>query len=352
MYVEAVVMEISPSFVKNLGFEFRGGAPLQSGDNVDRVLIGGTEFAQGTNVLLDKITGTAATTASSTGTTQTTSLNPLALDASGLTLGAIFDTITIMGPNGNEITLPANIFLLHALQKDSNANILSTPHLIAIDNEEAEIVVGRNVPFISSTSQSTISTMTSIDRENVGITLKFTPQINESNYVVLKLYEEISALIDSPIGQDPNRVGPTTSTRKATNTVLVKDGQTIVIGGLVEDRIVKSRTKVPWLGDIPLLGWFFRYDEDKIEKTNLLLFLTPTIVKEDQEVQRIYQEKKKQMLQYKSRQKIPDSAYDVRPFEKDEQSKKGQKDNKYDIEIKGAYPLELDENQTQGTQQP
>lgn len=361
VYVEAVIMEITPSFSLELGAEYRGAAPLQGGKDVDRAIIGGTQFDQG-NTFVDKLTGvmnpglasTSSIASSSTsalaGSTATgaQSLNPLNLgQATGLTLGAVFDHVTVPVSGGKSVTLPANIFLMHATSSNSHANILSTPHMLAIDNEEAEIVVGQNVPFISSTSQSTISTMTSISRENVGITLRFTPQISESDYVMLKLYEEISSLIPSPIGQNANTVGPTTSTRKATNTALVKNGQTIVIGGLIEDRISKTKTKVPWLGDIPLLGWLFRYQKNSIDKTNLLIFLTPTIVREDAEVQRIYEDKKKKIQEFKKRQRITDEGYDINPFEKETPpaAKEENERQRYKVKIKGAHPVEPDDEQ-------
>jgi hypothetical protein len=160
-----------------------------------------------------------------------------------------------------------------------------------------------------------VSTVQSVQRENVGITLRFTPQVTEGDYIQLELYQEISALIDSPVGQDPNRVGPTTSERKSTNTVLVRDGQTIIVGGLMEDRIRTSVSKVPWLGDIPGLGWLFRYESDTVEKQNLLIFLTPTIIREDQDVQRLFEEKKSRMIEYKDRHDLPVEYMDVRPFE-------------------------------------
>ena len=314
VYVEAVVMEVNPSFSRDLGFEYRGGVPLQSGDTVDQVLLGGTNFGQGTNELVKSLTGLGTT---STSTTATTSLFPLDMGTTtGLTLGAVFDRIKIPTPDGGSISIPANIFLLHAIQSTTKSNILSTPHLIAIDNEEAEIVVGRNVPFVTSTSQSTVSTMTQIQRQNVGITLRFTPQITEGDYIQLKLFQEISALISSPIGQDVNRVGPTTSTRTASNTVLVRDGQTIVVGGLMEDRIENVKSGVPWLQEIPLLGWLFRFDKETVEKNNLLIFLTPTVVREDQDVQRLYEEKKREMIQYNQRHQISDKYMDTDGFPK------------------------------------
>ncbi len=309
VYVEAVIMEVNPSFSRDLGFEYRGAVPLQSGDTVDQVMIGGTNFGQGTNDLVKSLTGlgTAVSGGTSGSSTSLTSLFPLDMGTTtGLTLGAVFDRVKVTTADGKTILLPANIFLLHALQSSTKANILSTPHLIAIDNEEAEIVVGRNVPFLTSTSQTTVSTITQIQRQNVGITLRFTPQITEGDYIQLKLYQEISALISSPIGQDVNRVGPTTSTRTASNTVLVRDGQTIVVGGLMEDRVEKVKSGIPWLQDIPLLGWAFRFERENVEKSNLLIFLTPSVVREDQDVQKLYEEKKRKMLQYKERHEISD----------------------------------------------
>lgn len=316
VYVEAVIMEVNPSFSRDLGFEYRGAVPLQSGDTVDQVMIGGTNFGQGTNDLVKSLTGLGTAISGGTpGTSGLTSLFPLDMGTTtGLTLGAVFDRVKVTTADGKTILLPANIFLLHALQSTTKANILSTPHLIAIDNEEAEIVVGRNVPFLTSTSQTTVSTITQIQRQNVGITLRFTPQITEGDYIQLKLYQEISALISSPIGQDVNRVGPTTSTRTASNTVLVRDGQTIVVGGLMEDRVEKVKSGIPWLQDIPLLGWAFRFERDNVEKSNLLIFLTPTVVREDQDVQRLYEEKKRKMLQYKERHEISDRHMDSSGF--------------------------------------
>jgi len=311
VYVEAVFMEISPSFLQDIGLEFRGGVPLESGDEVDQVMIGGTNYNLGTNEMFQSLAALGSGVADTN-----TSLFPMDLGTtSGLTLGAIFDRITIPTTEGKEISIPANMFLIHALQRVTRTNILSTPHLIAIDNQESEIVVGQNVPFITSTSQSTVSTVQNVQRENVGITLRFTPQITEGDFIQLELYQEISALIESPIGQDVNRVGPTTSNRKAASVVLVRDGQTIIVGGLMEDRIRTVENKVPWLGDIPLLGWLFRYDTDTVEKNNLLIFLTPTIIREDQDVQELFHEQKRKMQRYKKRHKVQDKYLDADPFE-------------------------------------
>jgi len=315
VYVEAVIMEIQPGVLNDLGMEYRGTIPLEGGDDVSKALMGGTNFGLGA----DQMLGSAARLGQGdiSGLADT-GLFPLTLaDQTGLTMGGVFDRVQVgTDTDGNPIHLPAHTLVIHALNRTTQANLLSTPHLIAMDNEEAEIIVGRNVPFITSTSQTTVSTVQQVQRESVGITLRFTPQITEGDYIQLALYQEISALIDSPVGQDPNRVGPTTSERKSTNTVLVRDGQTIIVGGLMEDRIRTSVSKVPWLGDIPGLGWLFRYETDTVEKQNLLIFLTPTIIREDQDVQRLYEEKKHKMLEYEKVNKIPRQYLDINPFER------------------------------------
>jgi general secretion pathway protein D len=311
VYVEGVIMEISPTFLKDIGFEWRTTIPLQGGDNVDQVIMGGTNYGLGADKMFGSLAGLAAGGAAG----GATELFPMQLGSqTGLTMGAVFDQIKIPLGDGTELALPAQTFLLHALERITKSNLLSTPHLIAIDNEESEIVVGKNVPFITSTSQTTVSTVQQVQRENVGITLRFTPQITEGDYIQLELYQEISALIESPIGQDVNTVGPTTSTRKVTNVVLVRDGQTIVIGGLMEDRVRTQKSSVPWLGDIPVLGWLFRYETDSVDKSNLLIFLTPTIIREDQDVQRLFDEKRRRMLEYKIRLRFSDKYFVVDPL--------------------------------------
>jgi general secretion pathway protein D len=371
VYVEAVIMEIQPSVLQDLGIEYRGTIPLESGDDVNSAILGGTNWGLGADQMFGSASALSSGEFDPTGLADT-GLFPLTLaDQTGLTLGGIFDRVQVGEQDGQPIYMPAHTLVIYALNRTTQANLLSTPHLIAMDNEEAEIIVGRNVPFITSTSQTTVSTVQQVQRESVGITLRFTPQVTEGDYIQLELYQEISALIDSPVGQDPNRVGPTTSERKSTNTVLVRDGQTIIVGGLMEDRIRTSVSKVPWLGDIPGLGWLFRRETDTVEKQNLLIFLTPTIIREDQDVQRLYQDKKSKMLEYEKTNRIPRQYLDINPFkertsvpgdelpgpqleELDSQPQVGMPDEsppvneqqqkaaepKYDVTIKGAERLD------------
>lgn len=169
--------------------------------------------------------------------------------------------------------------LIRALNSDGKSNILSTPSLLTLDNEEAEIVVGQNVPFITGSYSSTSSTATNpfqtVQREDVGLTLRITPQINEGDAIKLKVEQEVSTVSPSTQGVDI-----ITNKRSIKTNVVVNDGQMIVLGGLIQEELREGEQRVPGLGDIPLLGWFFRYNKTELVKTNLMVFLQPTILKD------------------------------------------------------------------------
>jgi len=172
---------------------------------------------------------------------------------------------------------PVNVAgILQALDKNGLVNILSTPNILTSDNKEAEINVGENVPFQGATTQSTISTTTSVERKDVGINLKIKPQISEGDYIRMDINQEISA-VKNDRGQAIDLV---TTKRSAKTSIVVKDMETVVIGGLIQDQESETVNKVPFLGDIPGLGWLFKTKSKKRQKTNLLILLTPHIVKE------------------------------------------------------------------------
>lgn len=172
---------------------------------------------------------------------------------------------------------PVNITaILKALEKSDLLNILSTPNILTSDNKEAEINVGENVPFQGSTTQNTVTTTTSIERKDVGIKLKITPQISEGDYIRLKIEQEISA-VKNDKGQAVDLV---TTTRSAKTNIVIKDKETVVIGGLIQDSDEDVINKVPFLGDIPGLGWLFKTKTKAHKKTNLLILLTPSIVRD------------------------------------------------------------------------
>lgn len=178
------------------------------------------------------------------------------------------------------IVIPTHSALMQAAQGNSDVNILSAPTILATDNEEAEIVVGQNVPFLASTATSQAdlnNTFNQIDRQDVGITLRLTPQISSSEIVTLKLFTEVSDLDKATV---ESNLGPTTTIRTSETVVIAKDAQMIVIGGLMADKTEKSRIGIPFLKDIPILGYAFGTETESTERRNLLIFLTPRIVKD------------------------------------------------------------------------
>ncbi len=200
--------------------------------------------------------------------------------------------------------------VLNALQQDRNANILSTPSLLTLDNEEASIVVGQNVPFLtgSYTSTGTGGTSTpgnpfqTIERENVGITLKVTPHINDGDSLVLEIVQEVSSLTGA--ASTVNAADVITNERKIETKVLADNGQTIVLGGLIQDDVQETETKVPFLGDIPGIGRLFRSNSTSKTKQHLMVFLRPMIVRDGRELNGATGEKYRYMrdLQLRERQ--------------------------------------------------
>ncbi|MDD2539818.1 MAG: type II secretion system secretin GspD [Desulfuromonadaceae bacterium] len=207
---------------------------------------------------------------------------------SNLTVAGMYDPLGTLGTIGTllatggaltpgVIASPLNVTaVLKALDKKGLLNILSTPNILTSDNKEAEINVGENVPFQGSSTQSTFGTTQSVERKDIGINLKIKPQISEGDYVRMDINQEISAVKDSK-GQAIDLV---TTKRSAKTSVVVKDNETVIIGGLIQDTEQDTVSKVPLLGDIPLLGWLFKTTSKTRNKTNLMILLTPHIVKD------------------------------------------------------------------------
>lgn len=248
VYVEAIIAEVSLDLTRELGIELQGATEIPNG-----VGFGRTNLRGDINQLL----------------------NPTNL--SGLVLAAASSqTVTVNG-----VTIPAQQALLRALESRSDANILSAPTVLTTDNQPAEIVSGQNVPFIASRATSDVNlsnTFATIERRDVGITLRLTPQISEGGQVRLDIFQEVSDVISN----DP-QLGPTTTIRSATTSVVTRDGQTVVIGGIMFEARGKNVSKVPFLGDIPVLGNVFRFDSTRNRKTNLLIFLTPHIIRNERD---------------------------------------------------------------------
>ena len=206
---------------------------------------------------------------------------------SGFSLGVIGETITI----GN-VVFPNLGAILQAYQKDSDVHILSTPQVLTTDNEEAVIKVGENVPYITREEVSGVTgrEYTTYQYKDVGVTLKITPQISQERFVRLKIFQEVIKLKK---GADKYR--PSTLKRSAETTVIVKDANTVVIGGIIGESTERGTYKVPCLGDIPALGWLFKSISRTRNKTNLFVFLTPHIIENPIEARKIYKDKKEEI---------------------------------------------------------
>lgn len=184
--------------------------------------------------------------------------------------------------------------VLKALASNDALNVLSTPNILTSDNKEAEIFVGENVPFLSQTNIiSGGVSQQSVERKDTGITLKITPQVNEGEYVKLDIYQEISAVKESK-GQATDLV---TTKRSAKTSVVVKDNETVAIGGLIQERDNEVVNKVPFLGDIPLIGWLFKSKSITRKKTNLMILLTPQIIRDAVDLARVSNQQKDQFGQ-------------------------------------------------------
>jgi general secretion pathway protein D len=187
----------------------------------------------------------------------------------------------------NTVNVRAFLQLLLSL---TDTNVISTPQVLAADNQKAKIVVGENRPFPTGQAQGiTGGTLVTIERKDVGVTLEITPQVMENDLIRLEIKQEITAIAENvaqTIGSGTSSVpvGPTTTKRSMETTTIAKDQQTIVIGGLVRDNVILNERKVPLLGDIPFLGWLFRFQSTAVQKLNLLVFLTPSLIRDDADV--------------------------------------------------------------------
>ncbi len=220
-----------------------------------------------------------------------TNLNSIISAVAGLSTPSLSDGITIGA--GDVDGSSGYAVLLQALASASNTNLLSTPSLMTLDNEEAEIVVGQNVPFITgsttTTSNGTSNPFQTISREDVGLSLQVTPQINEGDVVRLQVVQEVSAVV--PSSENINSADLITNKRSIKTTILADEGETIVLGGLIQDDYTDIESKVPILGDIPLIGRLFKSQERSRVKRNLLVFLRPTIVRNRDTLREVTQRK-------------------------------------------------------------
>lgn len=278
VYVEAMIVEASIDKLQDLGTKWRAIAKHEE----EPVVIGGFGNIS-SSAILDIISGLTGFSVGGMGNF---------LDIPVTTIGSDGSAVT------QNLTSPGFAALFSLNEFKDAINVLSTPQILTSDNEEAEILVGENVPFIAQRERDVTTTNTvlnSIERTDVGIKLRITPQITEGDYVKLDIFQEISSVKDT--SEDILiTVGPTTTKRATKTSVVVKDGHTVVIGGLMQEREEEGTTKTPVLGDIPVLGWLFKFKSITRNKTNLLVFLSPHVVKESTQLAELTDSKREKFV--------------------------------------------------------
>ena len=261
--VESLIVEVNANKLAEFGIQWQGVMGKQGDGTIG--VIGTNSGAAGANIL-----GITAALASGNAGTIGTAVGTL---GGGLNLA--------LAPRvGGQYYLGA---LANFLQNSGDANVLSTPNLMTLDNEEAKIVIGNNVPFVTGSYANTggnsgaVNPFTTVERKDVGLMLRVRPQINENGTVKMAIYQEVSKIDDATL---KNANGPTTSKRSIESNVLVEDGSIIVLGGLLEDSYSQAEDKVPLLGDVPIVGNLFRSENRSRKKTNLMVFLRPVVVRD------------------------------------------------------------------------
>jgi general secretion pathway protein D len=255
VFVESMIAEVRTDKAAEFGIQWQG-ALGNAGDGVIGLL--GTNFGTaGKNIINLAIGGATGTVA----------------PGKGFNYGAARQTngVYVLG------------FLANFLESSGSGNVLSTPNLLTLDNEEAKITIGQNVPFVTgqftstgANSSSTVNPFQTIERKDVGLTLKVKPQISENGTVKLAIYQEVSSVASESAN------GPTTNKRTIETNVIVEDGAVVVLGGLLQDDYAGNQEKVPGLGDVPLFGNLFKSEARTRKKTNLMVFLRPVVVRDAQ----------------------------------------------------------------------
>lgn len=280
VHVEAIIVEVSGDVNKELGFSYLFGKEIGQPGDTSTPPVGGA------------ILGSAGS-----------SLTTIAGAAASRTSGSAVDASAVTGGLGTGFTIgfgdqssSGNIFagILKAIATNSNSNILSTPSIVTLDNEEAELTVGESRPFatgqFTTTSSGASNPFSTTEQKDVGLKLKIKPQINEGDTIRLDIEQEASS-VNATATAASTVPGTVTNKRTIKTSIMVEDGQLVVLGGLIQDQKQKTLSKIPLLGDIPLLGRLFQYKTNTNNKTNLMVFLQPTIIRDRVSADRKSQEK-------------------------------------------------------------
>ena len=285
VYVESLIAEVSADRAAEFGVQWQR-ALGNSGDSSIGLL--GTNFGAAGKNILSLATGGGAV-----------------LPGSGLNVGVANQTngVYVLG------------FLARFLESSGAGNVLSTPNLLTLDNEEAKIVIGQNVPFVTGQFTNTnagsgsVNPFQTIERKDVGLTLKVRPQISENGTVKLTIFQEVSSVQASTVAA-PN--GPTTNKRTIESNVLVDDGSVVVLGGLLQDEFTGSGDKVPGVSDVPFFGNLFKSEARSRKKTNLMVFLRPVVVRDSAATERLSLDRYEQMRSgMQDAQPVPDAKVPI-----------------------------------------
>ncbi len=272
VFVESLIAEISSDRAAEFGVQWQQ-AIGRSGDAI--VGAGGTNFGSGGNNIISLATAIAGA-------------NTAVVPGRGFNIG-------VASPVGGNYVLG---FMARFLEDSGAGNVLSTPNLLTLDNEEAKIVIGQNVPFVTGQFTNTgaasgsVNPFQTIERKDVGLTLKVKPQISENGSIKLAIFQEVSNVQPSTVN---SANGPTTNKRTIESNVLVDDGSIVVLGGLLQDEYRDSQEKVPGLADLPLIGSLFKSETRGRKKTNLMVFLRPVVVRDAADTERLSVSRYEQM---------------------------------------------------------
>ncbi len=295
IFVQAVIVEVSAERQREMGVNF-----YSSGIGGGRAFgIGSLNFGQLQSAIGDplSITGLGLGLASN---------SMCSIPAAALAAATSGSTGTTTATTTGALSLPCDAVLLMALETDTHADVLSAPTLLTADNEEAMIVVGENLPFVGSASANAGlpgQIFNSVERQNVGITLDIVPQVSEGDYVKLDLYEEVSNVVN---GTANNTLGPTTTIRSASTSVLIQNHRTAVVGGLLASQDSIDNQGVPFISDIPVLGNLFSSKSSDKQKDNLIVFLTPHIIRNKSELRELALDERQQFVNSLGRKEIHD----------------------------------------------
>ncbi len=291
IFVQAVIVEVSAERQRQLGVNFHAATSISG----STLAVGALNFG-GLGALSDPLSLTGLGLGLASKSMCTISAAALAAANSG----------TSTSTTSSSLSVPCDIALITALETDTHANVLSAPTLLTADNEEAMIVVGQNLPFVGSAAANAGlpgQIFNSVERQNVGITLDIVPQVSQGDYVKLDLYEEVSNVVN---GTQNATLGPTTTIRSASTTVLIQNHRTAVIGGLLASQDQITNEGVPFVSDIPVIGNLFSNKSSDKQKDNLIVFLTPHIVRNKSELRELALDERQQFVNSLGRKEIHD----------------------------------------------